>query len=264
MRPNHVLRAWRKGGQTVGGWLSIGNAFAAESMAHIGFDWLCVDMQHGMIDYQDVKVMLPAISTTQTIPFVRVPWNEPYEIMKVLDAGAYGVIVPLINNRAEAELAVSACRYPPAGIRSFGPVRAGLYGGRNYAGEANDEIACIAMIETAEGIANIESIVTTPGLNAVYIGPSDLGYGLGLGPSAFEHPKHKETVAMILETCKKHGVAAGIHTGSLDYTKRYLSMGFNLVTLGTDGAFMGRLAREELKSARGDTGVTAVESTGYN
>jgi len=264
MRPNHVLRAWREGGQTVGGWLSVGNAFTAESMAHVGFDWLCIDMQHGLIDYQDVKVMLPAISTTNVMPIVRVPWNEPYEIMKVLDAGAYGVIVPLINNRAEAEKAVSACRYPPQGMRSFGPVRAAMYGGSNCAGEANNEIACIAMIETAEGIENVDEIAATPGLDAIYIGPSDLGYGLGLGPMAFEDPKHKETVAMILAACKKAGIGAGIHTGSLDYTKRYLEMGFNMVTLGTDSAFMGRLARQELKQARGDTGIDAVESTGYN
>ncbi|MFT5562105.1 MAG: 4-hydroxy-2-oxoheptanedioate aldolase [Candidatus Azotimanducaceae bacterium] len=264
MRENHVLRAWREGGQTVGGWLSVGNAFTAESMAHVGFDWLCVDMQHGMIDYQDVKVMLPAISTTKTIPFVRVPWNEPYEIMKVLDAGAYGVIVPLINNRQEAEKAVAACRYPPEGNRSFGPARAAMYGGKNYAEESNNEIACIAMIETAEGIENLEQIATTKGLDAIYIGPSDLGYGLGLGPMAFEDPKHKETVENILAACKKAGIAAGIHTGSLDYSKRYLEMGFNLVTLGTDSAFMGRLARQELRAARGDTGVNAIEPTGYN
>ena len=88
MRANPVLRSWRQGKQTIGGWLSIGDAFTAETMAHVGFDWLCIDMQHGLLDYQDVKVMLPAISTTQTVPFVRVPWNEPAAIMKALDAGA--------------------------------------------------------------------------------------------------------------------------------------------------------------------------------
>ena len=264
MRANPVLRSWRQGKQTIGGWLSIGDAFTAETMAHVGFDWLCIDMQHGLLDYQDVKVMLPAISTTQTVPFVRVPWNEPAAIMKALDAGAYGVIVPLINNRAEAEKAVAACRYPPVGIRSFGPVRAAMYGGKNYAEEANSEIACIAMIETKEGLDNLEDIAATQGLDAIYIGPSDLGYALGLGPMAFEDPKHVEAVAKIQSVCKTAGIAAGIHTGSLDYSKRYLKMGFNLVTLGTDSGFMARLARQELRSARGDTGVAAVESTGYN
>ena len=130
MRKNHVLEACRNGKSTIGGWLAIDSAMTAEAMAHAGFDWLCLDMQHGMLDYTDLRVMLPAISTTNTMPFVRVPWNEPYEIMKALDAGAMGVIVPLVNNRAECEQAVAACRYPPDGNRSFGPIRAAMYGGR--------------------------------------------------------------------------------------------------------------------------------------
>ena len=167
MRANAALRAWRDGKSTIGGWLSVGNSYTAEVMANLGFDWLCIDLQHGMIDYQDLTAMLPAISTTPTTPLVRVPWNEPYEIMKALDAGAYGVIVPMVNNRDEAERAASACRYPPDGMRSFGPIRAALYGGRGYAKEANSEIACIVMIETAEGIDNLEAIVTTPGVDGV-------------------------------------------------------------------------------------------------
>lgn len=260
MRPNHVLRAWREGKSTIGGWLSIDSVYTAESLAHTGFDWLCLDLQHGVLDYTDVKVMLPAISTTNTMPFVRVPWNEPYEIMKMLDAGAYGVIVPLVNNRAEAELAVSACRYPPDGQRSFGPIRAGMYGGRGYAQEANNEIACIAMIETAEALDNLDEICSTPGLNAVYIGPSDLAYAIGLNPAGDNNdPKHVETVNKILETARKHGIAAGIHTGSLEFTKRYLEQGFNLVTLGSDAGFMARLARQELVAARADTGTEKVD-----
>lgn len=260
MRPNHVLRAWREGKSTIGGWLSIDSAYTAESLAHTGFDWLCLDLQHGVLDYTDVKVMLPAISTTNTMPFVRVPWNEPYEIMKMLDAGAYGVIVPLINNRAEAELAVSACRYPPDGQRSFGPIRAGMYGGRGYAQGANNEIACIAMIETAEALDNLDEICSTPGLDAVYIGPSDLAYAIGLNPTGDnDDPKHVETVNRILETARKHGIAAGIHTGSLEFTKRYLEQGFNLVMLGSDAGFMGRLAHRELVAARADTGTEKVD-----
>ena len=158
MRPNKALAAWRRGEQTLGGWLSLANVHSAETMANLGFDWLCIDLQHGLLDYQDLTVMLPAISTTDVTPLVRVPWNEPYEIMKVLDAGAYGVIVPMINNRAEAEQAVAACRYPPRGNRSFGPIRAARHGRLSYAEQANDEIACIAMIETAEGIERAEEI----------------------------------------------------------------------------------------------------------
>ncbi|MEC9251452.1 MAG: aldolase/citrate lyase family protein [Pseudomonadota bacterium] len=263
MRENTTLTTWREGGQTIGAWLSIGNAYTAESMAGMGFDWLCVDLQHGMLSYDDLKYMLPAISTRESIPIVRVPWNEPYEIMKALDAGAYGVIVPMVNNREEAVQAVAACRYPPDGGRSFGPIRAAMYGGRGYASEANSQIACIAMVETAEALDNLEDIATTPGLDAVYIGPSDLAYAIGLnGPGDFENPKHVETVNLIYETCKKHGIAIGIHTGSLAYTQRYLEQGFNFVTLGTDSAFMGRMAVSELAQAK-KTKEAEREKTGY-
>ena len=263
MRENTALAKWRAGGQTVGAWLSIGNAYTAETMSGLGFDWLCVDLQHGMLSYDDLKYMLPAISTKDTVPFVRVPWNEPYEIMKALDAGAYGVIVPMVNNREEAEIAVSACRYPPDGGRSFGPIRAGMYAGRGYAAEANGQIACIAMIETEEALDKLDEIMSTPGLDAVYIGPSDLGYALGLGPAAFEDPKHVETVNLIYDTARKHGIGVGIHTGSLAYTQKYLKHGFDFVTLGTDSAFLARLASKALAEAR-ETAEEERESTGYN
>jgi hypothetical protein len=160
-------------------------------MAHAGFDWLCVDMQHGIIDYTDAVDMLRAISQTDTMPFVRVEWNEPWRIMKVLDAGAYGVIVPLVNNREEAERAVWACRYPPIGGRSSGPARAAMYGGANYAAESNDEIAVICMIETAEALENLDDILSVDGVDCAYIGPSDLAYALDITPTGDNSdPRH--------------------------------------------------------------------------
>jgi 4-hydroxy-2-oxoheptanedioate aldolase len=265
MRKNHVLAAWRANRQTIGGWLSIDSAYTAEVMANCGFDWLCLDMQHGMLDYNDLKNMLPAISTTNTIPLVRVPWNEPYQIMKALDAGAYGVIVPLVNNRAEAEKAVSACKYPPLGIRSYGPIRGAIYGGAGYAKEANDEIACVVMIETAEALINLDDILSTPGVDAAYIGPADLAYALDVPHTGGDNndPKHVETVAQIAAACKKHGIAVGIHTSSLEYTKRFLNQGFQMVTLGGDSGFMARLARKELREARGDASIDKIESGFY-
>jgi len=263
MRKNSALAAWREGRQTIGCWLSLGNAYSAEMMARLGFDWVCVDLQHGLLDYQDLKYMLPAISTTDVTPLVRVPWNEPYEIMKALDAGAYGVIVPMVNSREEAQQAVAACRYPPDGSRSFGPIRAALYGGRGYAAEANDEMACIAMIETVDGIENLEEIVSTPGLDGVYIGPSDLALALGLPPIGDnDDPGHAATVQKILEACRSHGVAAGIHTSSVAFTRRYLEAGFNFVTLGTDSGFMMRAAAQDLAAARGGD-VKEREKSGY-
>lgn len=263
MRENTALQIWRAGGQTVGGWLSIGNAYTAETMASLGFDWLCVDLQHGMLSYDDLKYMLPAMSNYDAMPFVRVPWNEPYEIMKALDAGAYGVIVPMVNNRAEAELAVDSCRYPPDGHRSFGPIRAAMYGGRGYAREANDHIACVVMVETADGIENLDEIASTPGLDGIYIGPSDLGFALGLSPtSGSQDEKHIETVEKIRVTCQKHGIAAGIHTGSLEMTQRYLNQGFNLVNLGTDSAFLAGSAAGQLAQAK-ETAGAKREASGY-
>ncbi len=261
MRPNHVLRAWRDGGQSVGAWLTVNSAFTAEVMANLDFDWLCIDMQHGLIEYADAVHMLQAISTTETIPFVRVPWNDPPTIMKMLDAGAYGVIVPLVNNRAEAEAAVAACRYPPDGIRSSGPARAALYGGSDYQGWANDEIACIVMIETAEALENLDDIMSTPGVDAAYIGPSDLAYALGLTPTGDnDDPKHVETVQRIFDAAKRHGVAPGIHTGSVEYTSRYLKMGFQMVTLGADRGFLAAKASSDLTAARENTGVQALQA----
>ena len=250
MRENTALSTWRSGGKTVGGWLSIGNAYTAETMSSLGFDYLCIDLQHGMLSYDDLKYMLPAISNYATVPLVRVPWNEPAEIMKALDVGALGVIVPMVNTREEAAIAVSSCRYPPDGSRSFGPIRAAMYGGRGYTREANQQIACIAMVETADGLANLDEIASTPGLDAIYIGPSDLGYALGLGPLAMDHDLHKKTVEEILEACRGHEIAAGIHTGSLSQTQFHLEQGFNFVTLGTDSAFMARTAGTELAQAK--------------
>src|SRR5207249_1082083 len=155
MRENRLKRMWEAGRSAVGGWLTVPSSFSAELMAQAGFDWLCVDMQHGVIDYQVAVTMLQAISTTETVPIVRVLWNEPGMIMKALDAGAYGVVVPIVNTAAEAEVAVSACRYPPRGIRSHGPIRAALYGGRDYLARADEEVLCIVQVETKESVENL-------------------------------------------------------------------------------------------------------------
>jgi 4-hydroxy-2-oxoheptanedioate aldolase len=242
VRENAVKRKWRDGQATTGAWLSIPSSYSAEMMAHMGLDWLCVDMQHGMIDYTDAVQMFMAISTTDTIPFVRVPWNEPSIIMKVLDAGAYGVVVPLINTRADAEMAVAACRYPPDGIRSNGANRAILYaGGGDYVARANQEIACIPMIETKQGIENLDEILSVPGVDAIYIGPSDLSFALGLPPRMdSDVPLHVETVARILEACRRHGVVAGIHTGGPPFSAEKVKEGFQMVTIGSDGVAMSR------------------------
>jgi len=247
MRPNKVRQLWQQGKPAVGGWCGIPSSFSAEIMAHQSFDWLCVDLQHGIIDYQVAVTMLQAISTTDTTPIVRVPWNDPAMIMKVLDAGAYGVLVPLVNTRAEAEAAVAAARYPPKGIRSFGPARAVYYGGRDYGERANDEIIVLCMIETRQGIENIDAICSTPGLDAVYIGPADLSLALGLPPrSDVEEQLHLDTVQRIRETAHKHGIKAAMHCAGAPFAAKKALEGFDMVMLTSDSACMVRAASEQL------------------
>jgi 4-hydroxy-2-oxoheptanedioate aldolase len=252
MRPNTAKRKWLEGKTTVGGWLSVPSSYTAEIMAHQGFDWLCIDAQHGVIDYAAAVPMLQAISTTETVPFVRVPWNEPSVIMKYLDAGAYGVIVPMVNSKEEAERAVAACRYPPLGMRSHGPNRVNLYAGPGYSQEANDEVACVIMIETAEALENLDAILGVPGVDACYIGPADLSLALGLPPRGDnDDPRHKAAVARIREAAVRHGIAPGIHCASAAFAAEKAAEGFLMITLTSDAAGVSRNAAAELAAMRG-------------
>ena len=250
MRENTVKRAWREGKITYGAWLSIPSAFSAEVMAHQGFDWICIDMQHGVIDYQIAVTMLQAISTTQTIPFVRVPWNEPGIIGKALDAGAYGVIIPLVNTREQAEAAVGACRYAPAGYRSFGPLRASYYAGPDYAIHANEEIACIPMIETTTALANLEEILNVPGIDAVYVGPADLSLTLGLPPRMdHDDQSFEQARRAIAEACRRHGIVPGIHA-SAALAPKHAEAGYRMITISTDVGSMAGASAQDLRSVR--------------
>jgi len=184
MRPNKVKALWREGKTATAGWVSTGDPFVAEILANAGYDALVIDMQHGMgITADRAIACLQAISTTDTVPIVRIPWNEPLSAQLVLDAGAYGIIVPLVNTYEEAVAAAGACRYPPQGYRSIGPNRARYYGGADYALHANEEIIVLVMIETMQAVDNLEEIAKAPGIDGFYIGPADLALSLGLTPS---------------------------------------------------------------------------------
>jgi 4-hydroxy-2-oxoheptanedioate aldolase len=172
MRENRLRTMWKAGEAAINGWLAIPNSFSAETMAHQGWDTLTIDLQHGVVDYQAMVTMLQAISTTNTVPVVRVPWLEPGILMKTLDAGAYGVICPMVSTREDAQKLVAYTSYAPKGTRSFGPVRALLYGGADYPQYANDTIVRFAMIETAQALDNLDAILSVEGLDAIYIGPS--------------------------------------------------------------------------------------------
>jgi 4-hydroxy-2-oxoheptanedioate aldolase len=254
VRPNRIKQMWRDGRWVTLGWLSVSHGFTAEVMARQGFDALCVDMQHGLTDFSDLWPMLQAISQTETVPVVRVPWNDPATIMKALDLGAYGIIVPLINTAEEAAAAVAACRYPPVGMRSSGPLRAAHYGGANYQAEANGEIVVLVMIETKEGLANLDAICATPGLDAVYIGPADLSYALGLAPRGDNpDPVHLATCDRIRETAHRHGIKACMHCASAAFAAGAVKRGFDLIMLTSDVASLTAGARRQLDDLKAAT-----------
>jgi len=252
MRENSLRTLWRDGGSALNGWLSIPDSYVAETMAHQGWDSLTVDMQHGVTDYVSAIAMMTAISTTPTVPLVRVPWLDPGIVMKVLDAGAQGVICPMINDRGEAERLVGACRYPPQGYRSFGPNRALLHYGADYPENANDSVIVIAMIETAQALDNLDDILGTPGLDAVYIGPADLCFSL-TGKFGFDHtdPPLYDAITHIMQRAKAHNVIPGIHCGTAAYARRMIDLGFPFVTGGSDVHLMAAGARAAVLEAKG-------------
>ena len=254
MLENRLRTIWANGGAAVNGWMAIPSSFAAEIMARQGFDALVVDMQHGLTDMNDVWPMLQAISQTDTVPIVRVPWNDPPTIMKALDLGAYAIIVPLINTAEDAAKAVAACRYPPVGMRSSGPVRAVHYGGADYLAKANDEIVVMAMIETKEGLDNLDKICATPGLDAVYIGPSDLSFALGLAPRGDNpDPVHIATCDKIRDAAHKHNIKAVMHCASAAFAAGAVKRGFDSVMLTSDLASMIAGVRRQLDDLRAAT-----------
>jgi 4-hydroxy-2-oxoheptanedioate aldolase len=250
VRTNTVKEKWARGEVTYGGWLSIPSSFSAEVMAHQGFDWVNIDMQHGVIDYQVALTMLQAISTTPTIPFVRVPWNEFGIIGKVLDAGAMGVIIPMVNSVEEAKAAVAACRYFPAGARSFGPTRVAYYAGADYFSGANQEIACIPMIETRQAVERLDDILSVPGIDAVYVGPADLSITLGLPPGMNNGGAFEDARVLIAKKCADHGVIAGIHANA-GLAAKHAEAGYRMITVSGDAGAIAAQAQADLKVARG-------------
>jgi 4-hydroxy-2-oxoheptanedioate aldolase len=254
MRTNKIKQMWRDGKCATLGWLSVGHGITAEVMARQGFDALCIDLQHGTSEMSHVLPMLQAVSQTDTVPIVRVAWNEPAAIMKALDLGAYGIIVPLVNTAAEAAMAVAACRYSPVGMRSVGPVRALHYGGGDYVAHANDEIVVMAMIETKEGLANLDAICATPGLDAVYIGPADLSLALDMEPRGDNpDPLHLATCDKIRETAHKHGIKAVMHCASASFAAGAVKRGFDMVMLTSDLACMVAGVRVQLDALKAET-----------
>jgi 4-hydroxy-2-oxoheptanedioate aldolase len=227
-------------------WLSINHTFVAELIVRQGFDAAVIDMQHGLQNPSDIMPMLQAVQP-HTLGVVRVPWNDPATLMKALDMGAEGVIVPLVNTAQEAKTAVSACLYPPLGGRSYGPTRA-AHVFPNYTELANDSVTIFAMIETAEGLENLESICQTPGLTGIFIGPADLSYALGLEPKTDNpDPIHVATVQHIIKVCKAHSLVVGIYGDDATYLRQAMGWGIQFVVIATDSRLISQGTKERLE-----------------
>ncbi|WKC16590.1 HpcH/HpaI aldolase family protein [Acetobacter pasteurianus] len=269
---NPIRRIWAEGRAVLNGWLSISSPFSAEIMASAGYDCITIDLQHGAVDYTGMLPMLQAVRASGVATLARASWLDAGSIMKILDAGAWGVICPMINTRADAERLVSYVRYPPNGTRSFGPTRANFALGSDYATFADDEVVCFAMIETAEAMANLDEIVSTPGLDGVYIGPADLT--LGLTGKRYrtgfdrEEPEMVEAIKRIITAAHKAGIRLGLHNGSAAYAAQGVSWGADLVTVSNDVRLLAQAAQNsvvEFRKCVGDTHIslTTGNATGY-
>ncbi len=260
MRENKMMKTWSDGGSSLGLWMSTTESWTAELAGgtltdELGIDYINIDMQHGLSDYRELFTMLQVTSDSNATVTVRVPWNDPGIIGRVLDAGAMGVIVPMVNTPEQARQVVSSCHFAPLGTRSHGPVRAKAVYGDDYVPNANANVACIPMIETAEAVANLDEILAVGGMDAVYVGPADLSLTLGLEPAS-DHPDDKsfnDALATIVEKTAAAGVVAGIHSTENLVQKR-LDQGFRMVTVTSDiGAFTTGLKRA-FTIARGGAG----------
>ena len=221
-------------------WLTIGDPLAAEIMARAGFDWLILDAQHGGVNPGNLLGLIQAAELGGTRPLVRVSGNHPAEIMRALDLGAAGIIVPLVNTPSEAVAAAQAVRYPPAGNRSFGRIR------NHYAADTAPEPLCLVMIETAEALDNLDAIAATPGVDGLFVGPADLGLSLGFPPGAQVPDGVMAAIGDVVAACRRHGVIPGAASFGPENAKALLELGMRFLTLGADAGFLRRGAAAEV------------------
>ncbi len=249
-----------EGKACLNGWLAIPSGYAAEVMARSGWHSVTADLQHGVQDFLSMVQCFQAAAAFPVTPMVRVPSNEPGIIGKALDAGAWGVICPMVNTAAAARALVDACLYPPAGSRSNGPTRASVYGrpGAIYQSFANDQLLVLPMIETRQAVENLEEILDVPGISGVYVGPSDLGLSLGLSPTLDrEEPHVLDIYRRIIEGTRRRGLIAGLHNAQPLYAARMIEMGFRLVTITSDASLLGKIAQETVQQIKGAAGALA-------
>ncbi|MGF1527766.1 MAG: HpcH/HpaI aldolase/citrate lyase family protein [Candidatus Competibacterales bacterium] len=249
---NPIKATWRRGECIVNGWMILPSPELAEIMGQLPFDALCLDLQHGLMDYGAALGMLRAAGSRLPLG-CRVPWNEPAMVMKMLDVGCLAIIAPMVNDPTEAKAFVGACRYPPVGYRSWGPTRAQLALGKDYGQWANDQVVTLAMIETQAGLENVEAIAAVEGLDALYIGPADLALSLGHPPLPVPTaPEVLAAIDRILKAARAAGKVAGIHCGSPAMLREMRRRGFQFVTLYSEALFFTQAMAQALAEARGD------------
>jgi 4-hydroxy-2-oxoheptanedioate aldolase len=244
-------RAFGAGERSFGIWCSILDSGAAEILGASGFDWCCVDMQHGLGSDVNLVPLLQALDVTGTRAFVRPAWNQAPSIMKALDCGARGIIVPMVNSAAEAQAASAACRYPPDGFRSWGPSRELMRSPHLSPGRSNDEVTCLVMIETAEAVEQLDDILAVPGVDGVFVGPSDLAISIGVDPhEMLASPEHARLIGRILTRCQAREVITGIYCGSTEKALRWRDLGFQMLAVASDIELLGSAAAGALQAVR--------------
>lgn len=233
------------------GWLSIPSGLSAEIMGKAGWDTVTIDLQHGMVDMGAAITMLQALTHTPALPLARPEWNEPGPIMKLLDAGARGIICPMVNTAEEARRLVAACRYAPLGERSFGPLRANLLHGPDYWRTANERILVLAMIETRRALDNLDEILKVEGLDGVYVGPADLGLSLFGDPNSEpEAEAARAAIASVRHKAQAAGRIAAVHNLTPLHARRMAGEGWDFVTCGSDSRTLSQGAAENIRIFR--------------
>jgi len=246
---NPVKEKLQRGEVALGTFVAIGHPDITERLSMVGFDWLLLDAEHGPLGLETMQMMMQAMRGDSCVPIVRVQWNDPVIIKRVLDIGAYGVLIPWVNSREEAEAAVSACMYPPRGIRGCGPRRAALINRPDYITSANDAILVAVQIETATAIKNIDEILAVDGIDTVYIGPTDLSMSMFGVPPKWDEPKYLEAFDTVLKAAKKAGKPAGMYATS-DNIEWAIEKGFKFNSVDSDDSFVMRGAITALRRAR--------------
>jgi len=253
MKKNRVKELWKQGKPAVQGWCSTGNPYIAELLAHAGFDAVVLDWQHGVgVGHESVLACLQAISSSEAVPIVRIPKNSPEYISYVLDAGAYGVIVPMVNSYAEAEAAGKACRFAPRGVRSVAGNRPTLSESLDdYITRANEDVICLVMVETTTALEHVEEIASAPEIDGLYIGPSDLSLDMGVSLSSWQNDeRHIAAVQRIFAAARANGRVACHHGSGPEVSAKFVKMGSMLCQIGNDVRTLGTATANALTAFR--------------